>query len=232
MYFLKTKLWNENRNVFPSVKIINFKEAESYFGNGEYDYIPLIDFFKICENTPLFDYFIMWDITHKVEYDWILLDVYSFASTPAPTVRGYLISENFKKLLEKFNLTIPHKFYPSKLMFQQEKLDYYIFQMAWDEWAEYDFQKSTYFEKINDEWIKLDIKVSNSKEFRKIYKLWDSDNEKYKMKLVLKKKYDIFYFQYIGFVISEELKTKIVEEKITGLEISSYTNIEFEFLVG
>ena len=147
-------------------------------------------------------------------------------------LHGFFVSNDFKNILETFNIECPHKFYPSKLMFQGKKLDYYIFQMAWDEWSEYDFEKSCYFEKIKNKWEKLDIEVTNSKEFRKISKLWDADNEKYKMKIVLKKRYDIFYFQYIGFVISEELKIKTETEKISGLEISCYINIEFEFLEG
>lgn len=225
MYRLYLKRYKDFNTPYPDVKHTFIKENKIYFNTVEGE--GLVSFKNIVENTPLFDYFNLW--TENNQNDWILLDAYYLNNSIA--IYGFYVSEKLMRLLQVANKATPYKFYPSKLKFKEKKLDYYIFQMAWDEWSEYDFKKSIYFEKINNEWVKLDIEITNSKEFRKIYKLWDADNEKYKLKIVLKKKYDIFYFQYIGFVISEELKTKIEAEKITGLEISTYKNIEFEFKV-
>lgn len=163
----------------------------------------------------------------KKENDFILLDVYHNSDV---MVEGFLISEQFKILLEGFKIAMPYKFYPSKLKYQNNKLDYYIFQVAWNEWEDFDFEKSKYYEKIDGDWQDLEMNVSDSKSFRQMYRLWKEDNERYKMDIVIKKKFDIFYIQFLGFIISEELKNEIENKNITGIELNKFKNINFYFL--
>lgn len=229
-YSLKNKLWDTKKRVYPYANINEFKNAEYFFGNGEIDFQSQIDYFNFLDTTPIFDYFILWNLSEEREDDWALLDTYVFFGKSMPTIRGYLVSKEFKIILEGFKIASPYRFYSSKLKFQDSKLDYYIFQMAWDEWKEYDFERSKYYEKINDNWIELDIKVSNSRDFRQIYKLWKGDKGKYKMDIVLKNKYDIFYIQFLGFIVSEELKREIINNNITGIELNEFQNINIHFL--
>lgn len=227
---LKNRLWSSEKKIYPSANIEKFDDAEFFFGNGEIDFPSQIDYFKIYNSAPLFDYFILWDFSEKKENDWILLDTYAFLGKNMPTIRGYLVSKGFKSILESFSIASPSKFYASKLMYHNEKLDYYIFQMAWNEWEEFDFDNSSYYEKIGDNWQKMDFKVSNSRDFRQIYKLWKDDSARYKMCIVLKRKYDIFYIQFLGFVISEDLRKEIERIGITGIDLNDFQNIEFTFL--
>lgn len=212
-------------NPYPIAKFFNSKIKDLYFNGAEG--FGKLSFDNIIDNAPLFDYFKLWDVTLNKENDFILLDVYHNSDV---MVEGFLISKHFKIALEGFKIASPYKFYSSKLKFQDSKLDYYIFQMAWDEWKEYDFERSKYYEKINDNWIELDIKVSNSRDFRQIYKLWKGDKGKYKMDIVLKNKYDIFYIQFLGFIVSEELKREIINNNITGIELNEFQNINIQYL--
>lgn len=80
-------------------------------------------------NIPVLDYFFLESFDKKEYWEWMLCDVYSFIRL-AGYIQGWLISKQLKSLLERYNLSNPQYFYPSKLLYKNTKLDYYIFQFA------------------------------------------------------------------------------------------------------
>lgn len=93
-------------NPYPIVKSFNVQQKEKFFTTSEN--VGSLSFDNILENTPIFDYFNLWDITQNKENDWILLDAYHNGDV---AVEGWLISEKFKNILEYNNIAKPFKFH-------------------------------------------------------------------------------------------------------------------------
>ena len=150
---------------------------------------------------------------------------------------GLFLSDNLKSILSKYNLA-PHRYYEQELVkdgdLVQEK--YYWMQILVIDGL-IDFKKSDFFlTKSLGRFIK-NLEINSLAEFdlelKKIDDLEYIDfrrvvlNEKYK-KLNL----DIFYFlnMYSSYklIISERLKQKLEEQKITGLKPFKKLNIDLE----
>lgn len=197
----------------------------------------------------LWDYFRLVD-TYNDDDDWILLDSYRARRVKDAyvAVKGFLLSQRFKCLLEKFLIATPYRFYPSKLMFQGEKLDYFLFQLARPNLEGFDIQKSKFFE--------IDLKDDRHKLVLPNYKDWGSFIDaalKYKaythtrvseyrvitiqsskrifLEASMNQYADIFYFPTFGsgIVVSEALKQAIEKQKITGVMFRELELVSFHF---
>lgn len=138
-----------------------------------------------------------------------------------PSARGFLVSKKLKEVLEQFNIAKPFRFYESKLMYQGEKLEYYIFHLAQNEWKEFNSSQSAFY--LNDE--RLDVSITSNRELKKLMK----SEPNIKMNLVLKNQSDIFYFSQFNYVVSELLKNKLEELNISGFEFTELNNVNFNF---
>ena len=204
----------------------NIKNAEYYFdkiGKGE-----------IVSGAPLFDYFYLESIDKREYWECQLNDIHDFIGEGSQ-IPGWLVSEKLKILLEKFIVTEPYFYYPSKLLYKGEKLNYYIFQFTgikiFTETLSYiNFNKSIFYDPIK----KGNVMVGNSDEFiskyKKIYKANGYDNKLKNKKIVLKENLD---FIPLGTfmsdnIISERLKQTIEAKGIKGFEFSE---IEYEVKV-
>lgn len=219
-YKIHEASWGPDEKVYPDLNGLSLKEGKEFFDND------LIHGFKCVDNTPLFDYFTMYSISEEGPYDWILLDVYGFAGQSCPSVRGWCISKRFKEVLEKFSIGRPFRFYPAKVMYQGQKYDYYIFQLAYNEKDHTLFSKCTYqYIKRYPErgYAEANLNINSNEEFKK------HGSALITRKTVLDKYYDVFWTKGSMMTISEKLKNEIVKEKITGLDIDEVDYMEFLF---
>lgn len=210
---------SEGPKIYPQANGSKITNSNGYLSKG--GEFGKIFFENYVDNAPIFDYFFLYSLSYQKEYDWILLDAYSYIGQNVPSARGFLVSKRLKEILEQFEIAQPFRFYESKLMYQGEKLEYYIFHLAQNEWKEFDFKESSFFS--NDD--ELNVKVASNRELKKLIK----SEPNIKMNLVLKNQYDIFYFSQFNYVISESLKNKIEKNKILGLEFTELKNVNFDF---
>jgi hypothetical protein len=226
-YTLRHKLWDdsimdeksEGKKVYPMAngdKISNGNGLLSKSGE-----LGKIYFENYVDDAPIFDYFYLYNSSYQKEYDWILLDAYSYVGQNIPSARGFLVSKKLKEILEQFNIAQPFRFYESRLMYQGEKLEYYIFHLAQNEWKEFNYEKSTFY-KGNE---KLNVKVTSNREFKKLIK----SEPNIQMNLALKNQYDIFYFSQFNYVISETLKNRLEKLNSSSFEFTELKNVNFIF---
>jgi hypothetical protein len=194
-------------------------------GNGEFIF-----------EAPIFDYFFLESYDKKEHWEWKLLDAHKFTRNASNMSVCWLISQKLKILFESFNFSKPYFFYPSKLLFNGEKLDYYIFQftgeLIYKQTMEYvDYSNSFFWNPEKEEEIKVKDKDDFFLMYDKIYK----ENRSLKKiiqnkKLILKENLDFFPIGTFmkDNLVSERLKKAIEENGITGFEFSE---LNYEVIV-
>lgn len=225
--------WDKNGQVYPKADPTRTCEslARKYFKGN------IIRNDNYIDDAPLFNYFSMMSVSHNNPYDWILNDAHNFSGAFSPVVRGWLVSEFFKTLLENFNIAQPFRFYPAKLMFQGIKQDYFIFQVAHQEWESIDFDKSEFFywsrEGLNEKVPKGLVKTYDEMYPEAKTKVDDVHTfvDMKVSKAVVDKYYDMIvdFNSANGLLISEPLKIAIEQAQITGVFTELYTMTEFFF---
>ncbi len=198
------------------------------------EYFERIGKGEIIYDAPVFDYFFLesFDRLRPETWEWKLQDIHGFIEE-YPTGGGiFFISDYFKQLLEQFNLAHPYHFYPSKLKYKSQKLDYHLFKLSSD------LDKNVLFEKcvfdlehrINE--TKHGIYKGSIKNFKEFEEQDEALRRPEKLKLipktiVLKYNYDLIalFGTGGGVIISERLKQAIEKAKIEGLEVKP-TNYE------
>jgi hypothetical protein len=213
--------------IYPRANGTTIKNAKGYFRENGIN--GSIFFGNFVDEAPIFDYFHLYNLTYKKEYDWILLDAYSFIGETTFQGRGFLISKRFKTLLEKFNIGKPYRFYESKLMYEGTKLEYYIFHLAQNEWEEINPNKCCYFVEKDGNRIKIEQTVSNFNELKTVIRDAKTEEKQIFMSLNFKNYSDIFYFPNYGYIISENLKNEMEKEGILDFEYKLIENATFEF---
>lgn len=103
-------------------------KAKGFFKRPENESITNTVF---IDDTPVFDHFVLKENygSSRKKFDWIKLNIYHFVTEHYNLSFCYLVSPKFKEVINGFRLP-RHKFYPAKLLFKGEKLDYYIFQLG------------------------------------------------------------------------------------------------------
>jgi len=136
--------------------------------------------------------------------------------------RGLLISERFKKLLQKFNLT-KHIFFPATVIKDDSAYKYFWMHLVESDYREYVVFPKTRF----SNWPKL--KLKDYQDYLKFDKGEDKFGQLRADFVTLNKKFNqtIDLFMISGFdqnlYISQKLITAIKENSITGLEIKDAT---------
>lgn len=181
---------------------------------------------EVIYDAPVFDYFFLESYGDPKDWEWKLQDVHRFIGEYP--VGGYLfISDYFKQLLEQFKIAEPYHFYPSKLKYKSQKLDYYIFRLNSDLEKNVNFQQSSF---ILQRGLlrpiivkKIDFVLNNLEHFNAVEKEY---REKQDLgiapeKVTIKYNYDLIALFGINadVIISERLKQAIEKAKIEGLEI-------------
>lgn len=203
-------------------------EGKSYFsrmGDGE-----------IILDAPVFDYFHLQSYGPKEEWEWRLQDVHGFIGE-YPTGASWYISDRFKRLLKNFCIAEGHHFYATRLLYKGEKLDYWIFQYAiknktYVKDAVIDFEKSIFYNEVDDTLINVENYDEFKVERKKIEEGSNYSKDLITKKLVLKNRVDflpLFGINNSGEIVSENLKQAIEEANLIGLEFKEL-NYEVEVL--
>jgi hypothetical protein len=190
---------------------------------------------KILYDAPVFDYFFLKSYEEKEYWEKYLMDVHSFIGEGSQ-IGGWFVSEDLKLLLETFNLTQPHHFYPSKLLYKGNKQNYYIFQYTGNIIYEQILEYINYPESIfGDPTKKMNVKVSNKDGFLLEYDRISDENRGIEniiqnKRLVLKKTLDFFSMSSLtmGNIVSERLKQAIETMGITGFKFSE---LDYEVVI-
>ena len=153
------KYLNLSIQAFLTYKGKKKQTPSAYYGTemlgAEFFHNHLSDASRIVQNTlvknrilhqllPLLDHFVLKALYAecKRKFDWIKLDVYRLALGDTFVASGgWLVSERFKQIVSQYNLS-EHKFYPAKLLFKDELLDYYFIQ--WGKQVDLSFGNCTY----------------------------------------------------------------------------------------
>ncbi|WP_299135507.1 hypothetical protein [uncultured Tenacibaculum sp.] len=149
-----------------------------------------------------------------------------------PFKYGYPISENMKLVLDKYNTL--GKFLKTKVLFNENFLNYYVFELSLDSFSSFvDFENSTFCEWDELEKIgKVSMKIKNFSEvlkFRRENDWWGWGFDKGVMKSGFKE-VDCIDMPYpYGILISERLKNALEEAELTGFKITPFP-VEFEYL--
>lgn len=190
---------------------------------------------EIIYDAPTFDYFYLESFDEQKYWEWKLFDAHQFIGEAGWLTPNLFISKKLKKLFEDFNMSDPHFYYASKLTYQNEKFDYYIYQFTGNKIFKHtisyiDFNESVFFDPLKKENIVVDNSDEFILEYKKIYKANGNDNKLKNKKLVLKKYLDFIPLGIImkDNIVSARLKNAIEENGITGFEFSE---LDYEVVV-
>ena len=223
-----TTLYDNNRRFRSEADGVHIPDANSFFyrmREGE-----------IITDTPIFNYFILRNYDEQQFADTHLLDVHSFIGEGSQ-ILGWFVSEDLKLLLETFTLAKPYHFYPSKLLYKGERVDYYIFQYigmgTTDEMIEkyINLSDSTFFSPKEQKHSFVNSLEEFTKEYKRVITIFRLRNKLKIRKLILKTPLDFFPMNtHLGdIIVSEKLKNAIEQMGITGFEFSE---LDYEVEVG
>jgi len=202
--------------------------------NGS-DFFWRMDKGELITDAPLFDYFFLESFDKKKYWEWMLADVHNFIGEGSQ-IPGWLVSTDLKLLLENMKLTDPYHFYPSKLMFRERKLDYYIFQFTGKSAVKktllyIDYTKTFFWDPNKEIKIRVKNHIDFLSEYQRIYKEGKGiDDIIQNKKLVLNEAFDFFPMGTFlkDDLVSERLKQAIETVGITGFEFSE---LDYEVVV-
>ncbi|MET3047350.1 hypothetical protein [Flavobacterium covae] len=207
--------------------------SANFINNLNENYFKKIGDGEIIIDAPIFDYFFLESFDKKKYWDWKLFDVHPFIGESSSMLGSLLISKRAKTIFDKFNISNPHYFYSSNLIFENDKYDYFIFQftgkLLFKELAKYiSFSKSEFLNpalKTLVSFKNIDDYIEKSEEL-----YFEKDIDFVKKKIVLNEKLDYFPMQsfFIDNIVSENLKEAIEENNITGFEFSE---LDYEIII-
>lgn len=206
--------------IYPEADTRCINNTQGHLGlHREWGYLDGVD----PATVEVFDHFILWSITYEKVYDWILLDAYPTCGPYASFDRHFFISKRFKELLEGFKIAKPFSFFESKLLYQGEKLPYYILHLFQDECDVIDLVKSAlYIDGQRHEECVTELsfrrKFIRENRHKFLYDLY------YTVPAM-----DLFYFPKLGYIVSEDLKVAIEEAKLTDFRFEEITEAKFHF---
>lgn len=207
--------------------------------NGK-ELIPLIgtpDF--DTSNLPVFDYFhLETSDKSKKLWQWCINDIHRISGTYSPSTFNFYISLKVKEILTKYVIAKPSGYVLSKLKYQRDFLDYYIFFCG-----RYGILDDTIFEEssfhVSQDRMREVLlgdyngTIENFADFREtqIVARHNPGGDLFFKKIVIKKYYDFFIgFDDGLFYVSERLKKDLEANSITGIEFVEATDMEFQFL--
>ena len=213
----------------------HYREVGRIASDAEGDKIPNADYYfkkiragELVTDAPLFDYFYLKSFDKKEFWEWKLCDVHMFIGEASRLSICWFVSEKLRLLFAKFNLSIPNHFYPSKLLYKGEMLDYYIFQftgnLVYKQTLDYvDYPASAFWNPEKKTDIIVSDKYNFLSEWDRVYKENNSIAKIIQFKkLVFKEHLDFFPIGTLmkDNIISEKLKNAMEENGIEGFEFS------------
>lgn len=208
--------------IFPSAYLAKGMVGAEYIGygssEGDTNYIPFeksIHTYQFRDDAPVFDYFVLkenYGISRK-KFDWIKLDIYDFVTNHSGALTiSFLVSERFKETISSFRLP-RYKFYPTKLMYQGQKLDYYLFQLG--EELPILYNKSIY--RIEDVTMTAqDLQIHDRESFNTKWLSLNAQGKSLIIKeYILPMYYDYFICRELFKVVSEPLKEALEAAGLT-----------------
>lgn len=218
------------RNPSASIRFLKDKNIWDLFKSKAINKSTLIkpeaclDFFNCEESTG----------EYLEDYDWILLDGYGlrYESEYSPlSINGWLISIRLKQLLNQNSLILgkEHVYHPAKLRFQDDYLDYFLYQYINYDNDIVDLDQSTVIhlpEGIDDS---DPTDFSSYEELKRLIG-WYEKAENFKVGLHFKENQDVFNIGLIKGTYASEKFKKIVEDNgITGFEFKPCPHLEITF---
>ncbi len=193
--------------------------GERYF--SEMRLSPMTGSRRILNDTPMFDYFFLENFDKPSTWERCLNDVHRFTGESPD---GWFVSDKFKTLIEQFCVIPQYHFYPSKLLYKGEKLDYWVFQWGVREFSNFDYVTSVFYEEGTNKIGEGIVDFDSFMDYRK-----NIDEDVAFKKLVLKQPYDFIVGHRLGLdlYMSEKLKIAIETAGIEGL---LFEEIDFEIV--
>jgi hypothetical protein len=180
---------------------------------------------EIINDAPVLDYFYLESFGRQEDWEWRLQDAHGFIGE-YPASANWYISDRFKNLLENFQFSQPRHFYPTKLLYKGQKLDYWILQYGIDGNKDdvIDFNRSEFL----DEHAGVSVHVNDFAQFdpvrRNVKKTSGYKKDLATKKLALKQAFDfviLFGVNNSGKIVSEKLKKSIEDAGLKGLEFKT-----------
>lgn len=184
---------------------------------------------KAYENFPDFEPDLDYFVVHSQAKLTDLLSV-------TPVHGGFLISERLKNIFEQFNI-VPHKYYPARLKHRKKFYENYFWMHIICDLTDYvDYQKSTFFIYYNYGHNIGFVDVNSKEGYFQMKEKVNLDNPGKTVTIWADKIYfannfdknlDLFEISTFNsnYYISSSLKEKILQEKITGCDISLASNL-------
>ena len=219
----------QNGRIFPSASAATLGAGRGLLLSGKISYGKYVD-----AAAEVFDHFSLASLSHSSGYDWILLDAYDFIGAVVPVESfGLLVSPKLRGVLETFRIAPPHRFYPAKLLYRGDKLDYFVFHPAHDKWANLVWERS--------EFTLRHRKTRETEPYGRAIRDYEDYNTQDKAardtgrilavsKACVRSHADLlFEYDRNCLAVSEPLKNAIESEGITGLETEPLEELEFSF---
>lgn len=200
-------------------RIFNTTEEVIGHANGEFvpngkEYFDRIGKQEIIKDAPVFDYFHLQSHGTKEEWEWRLQDVHGFIGVGS-IMTGWYISDDFKLLLENFKIAPDYHFYETRLLYEEKKLKYWIFQFPINPLQNYDYEKSEYF--FEEDRV-LGLKTAEEYDDYD-YSMWKKTKKDIEWrKTVLTDSFDFIVNINGDKLVSENLKNAVEAMNLEGLE--------------
>ncbi|WP_276481621.1 hypothetical protein [Paraflavitalea pollutisoli] len=182
---------------------------------------------ELIDNAPLFDHFSLIRQFHDdpTTWEWILLDIFSFSGGDQPG--GWLISDHFKLILEQFIIAQPHRFYPAKLLYKGNKLDYSIFNLLWTA-----IESTVQIDALTFNVTDVDTETDKGPLQERFHSAEEIHNRQHALRMqqrlrmhlssiTINQYYDLIplFGLFADVIISERLKIAIEQSRIEGVDI-------------
>lgn len=202
-------------------------DAEHFFINEGVNGIRIYEY-ALTDNVPVLDHFYLRESVRNKINDWVLLDLYGLS---AINIQGsaYLVSPKLRDLIEQFEISQPYRFYPAKLLYQGEKLDYFLFQFG--SFIHPNYAESSYKFKQKEGVFKGEkIDIKNKSDFYELFnKTYDEGDFMTFAERVFDHQYDLFISDQ-PILISSRMKEALEQANISGIWYEDLKDFTVGFL--
>ncbi len=205
----------------------------NFIDKSQDEYFKKISNGEIILDAPIFDYFYLESFDDEKYWEWNLFDIHKFIGEASRMLGALLISKKAKNLFDNFKISEPHLYYNSKVIYKNERIEYYIFQftgkLIYRELTKYiNFSKSEFLNPATgllSSFKNIDDYIEQSE---KLY--FEKDTDFIKKKLIINNDLDFFPMQsfFKDNLVSERLRQVIEKENITGFEFSE---LDYEVVI-
>ena len=138
--------------VAPAFNNANKRVASSASGDkvlkGE-EYYNILKDGEFHKEIPLLKHFFLESYDEKKYWDFQLNDIHNLIGK-ANTIIGYYLSNDFKNILEDFNIAPVFNFYETLLLYKEKELKYWLFQYGVNSFDNFNLPQSSWFSSANN----------------------------------------------------------------------------------